>query len=65
LGAIATVVAASICALVVGALVLWLALWLVAIAAVAGLVAWTAFRFQVWRMRNRAPGAPPAPWIRR
>jgi hypothetical protein len=65
LGAVATIVAASIGALVVGALVLWLALWLVAFAAVAGLVAWAAFRIQMWRMRNRTQGAPPAPWMRR
>lgn len=65
LGAAAAIVAVSLCALVIGALLLWLALWLVAIAAVAGLVAWAAFRFQLWRARHRVRPAPPAAWGRR
>ena len=53
LWAMATVVAISAAALVIGAVVLWLALWIAAIAAGAGMVAWAAFKFQAWRLRHR------------
>ena len=38
-------------------LALWFALALIPVAIIAGLVAWAAFRFQLWRMRRSARGA--------
>lgn len=63
-GAVLLAVAAGCVA--VAALTFWVALALIPVAIVAGLVAWGAFRFQLWRMRkqmgrNRAvfrPGSP-------
>lgn len=63
------VAAAGLCvaaALIAGAaLALWLAMLLLPVALVAGLVAYAAFRFQLWRMRRAAPGAGFAPPVRR
>jgi len=52
-------VGAAVVALVAGvlafaALVLWVASIMIPVAVVAGLVAYGAFRFQVWRMRRLA-----------
>jgi hypothetical protein len=41
--------------LAVAAFALWLALILVPVALIAGLIAWGAFRFQLWRARNASP----------
>jgi hypothetical protein len=62
IGAVAALIAATIVAVVIGALVLWIALWLLAIGAIAGLIAWAAFRFHLWRLRHRLPPSPPGPW---
>ncbi|HUN44183.1 MAG TPA: hypothetical protein VMU81_28160 [Acetobacteraceae bacterium] len=48
---------ASILAVVAGGLALaafalWLALFLVPVALIAGVIAWLAFRFKLWRARN-------------
>jgi hypothetical protein len=48
----AVVVAALTGALAVFVLMLWFALALIPIAIGAGLVAWAAIRFQLWRMRR-------------
>lgn len=42
--------------LAVAAFALWLALILVPVALIAGLIAWAAFRFQLWRARNAVQG---------
>ncbi len=49
----AVVIAAIAGALAVAALALWFALILIPIVLVAGLVAWVAFRYQLWRARQR------------
>jgi hypothetical protein len=60
-GGVALLLAAVAGAAGLAALALWLALALIPIALGAALVAWAAFRFQVWRARGRAPaGAVPA-----
>lgn len=45
----AIVVAVVAAALVAAALALWFALILIPVMVVAGLIAWLAFRYQVWR----------------
>jgi len=52
LGLGAAVVAAIAGALVVAALVLWVASVMIPVALVAGLVAYAAFRFQMWRAQR-------------
>jgi hypothetical protein len=49
LGLSAAVVAAIAGAVAVGALVLWVASVMIPIALIAGVVAYGAFRFQIWR----------------
>ncbi len=48
----ATVIAAIAGAVVVAALVLWVASVMIPVALVAGVVAYAAFRFQVWRAQR-------------
>ena len=45
----AIVIAVVAAALAVAALALWFALILIPVVLVAGLIAWLAFRYQVWR----------------
>ncbi|HME23152.1 MAG TPA: hypothetical protein VKI44_17775 [Acetobacteraceae bacterium] len=45
----AIVIAVVAAALVAAALALWFALILIPVMVVAGLIAWLAFRYQVWR----------------
>jgi fatty acid desaturase len=45
----AVVIAVVAAALAVAAFALWIALILIPVVVVAGLIAWLAFRFQVWR----------------
>jgi len=52
LGLGAAVVAAIAGALAVAALVLWVASVMIPVALVAGVVAYAAFRFQVWRAQR-------------
>ena len=49
LAGIAVIVAVLAGSLAVAALALWLALALIPVALVAGLIAWAAIRFQLWR----------------
>jgi hypothetical protein len=56
-GAMALLLAVITGAAVLAALALWFALALIPLALAAAVVAWAAFRFQVWRARR---GAPPA-----
>jgi hypothetical protein len=53
LGLSAAIVAAIAGAVVVAALLLWVASIMIPIALVAGVVAYAAFRFQMWRVRRR------------
>jgi fatty acid desaturase len=55
----AIVIAAVAAALAVAAFALWLALILIPVVLVAGVIAWLAFRYQVWRT-----GASRGPWRR-
>lgn len=48
----AAVVAVIAGGLAAAAFALWLALFLVPIALLAGVIAWLAFRFQLWRARG-------------
>jgi hypothetical protein len=48
----AIVVAAVAAALAVAAVALWFALILIPVVVVAGLIAWLAFRYQLWRARQ-------------
>jgi len=48
----AAVIAVIAGGLALAAFALWLALFLVPIALAAGVIAWLAFRFQLWRARN-------------
>ncbi len=52
LGLSAAVIAAIAGAVVVGALVLWVASVMIPVALVAGVVAYAAFRFQMWRAQR-------------
>lgn len=45
----AVVIAVAAAAMAVAALALWFALILIPVVLVAGLVAWLAFRYQIWR----------------
>lgn len=45
------------------ALALWLALALIPVAVVAGLIAYGAFRWRLWRL-GRSAGGPPGPTYR-
>jgi hypothetical protein len=49
----AVVVAVVAGALAVAALALWFALILIPVMVVAGVIAWLAFRFQLWRARQQ------------
>jgi hypothetical protein len=53
LGLSAAIVAAVAGAVVVAALLLWVASIMIPVALVAGVVAYAAFRFQMWRVRRR------------
>jgi hypothetical protein len=53
LGLSAAIVAAVAGAIVVAALLLWVASIMIPVALVAGVVAYAAFRFQMWRVRRR------------
>jgi len=48
----AAVVAVIAGGLALAAFALWLALFLVPVALIAGVIAWLAFRFQLWRART-------------
>lgn len=48
----AAVIAVIAGGLALAAFALWLALFLVPVALIAGVIAWLAFRFQLWRARN-------------
>jgi len=48
----AAVIAVIAGGLALAAFALWLALFLAPIALAAGVIAWLAFRFQLWRARN-------------
>ncbi len=48
----AAVIAVIAGGLALAAFALWLALLLVPVALIAGVIAWLAFRFQLWRARN-------------
>jgi hypothetical protein len=53
LGLSAAIVAAIAVAVAVAALVLWVASIMIPVALIAGVVAYAAFRFQLWRARRR------------
>lgn len=64
-GAIAAMVAAVAGAIAIAALALWVALMVIPVVLVAGVVAYGAFRFQMWRARGRnAVWMPPRPGSR-
>ena len=48
----AAVIAVIAGGLALAAFALWLALFLVPVALIAGVIAWLAFRFQLWRARG-------------
>lgn len=48
----ASVIGGVAAALAIAAFALWIALTLLPIAIIAGLIAWLAFRFQLWRGRR-------------
>jgi 4-hydroxybenzoate polyprenyltransferase len=56
IGAVALVIAVLTGALAAAVLVFWFALALIPIAIVAALIAWVAFRIQLWRIRRSARG---------
>ena len=49
----AVVIAVAAGALAVASLALWFALILIPVVVAAGLIAWLAFRYQLWRIRQR------------
>jgi len=49
----AMVIAVAAGALAVAAFALWFALILIPVVVAAGLIAWLAFRYQLWRARQR------------
>jgi 4-hydroxybenzoate polyprenyltransferase len=51
----AIVIALVAGALAVAAFALWIALLLIPVAIVAGVIAWLAFRYQLWRVGRRQP----------
>ena len=53
----ALVVAAVAGALAVAAFALWIALILIPVVVVAGVIAWLAFRYQMWRVGTRVRAA--------
>lgn len=60
----AILIAAMAVAIAVGAFAFWVVLMLIPVAIIAGLVAWLALRFQLWRVRRsvggeRGPFRPP------
>ena len=57
----AVVIAVVAAALAVAAFALWIALLLIPVVAVAGLIAWLAFRYQLWRA---GASARHGPWRR-
>jgi O-antigen/teichoic acid export membrane protein len=62
----AIIVGVASAALAASFLMLWFALALIPVALIAGLVAWVAFRIQVWRMRRgRAVMPRPSMWTMR
>lgn len=56
---VAIIVAVLAGALSVAVLALWLLAALIPIAVVAGVIAWAAIRFQLWRSRRTYNGLPP------
>lgn len=56
IAAIALVVAVLAGTLAVAILVFWFALALIPVAIIAALIAWAAFRVQLWRIRRAARG---------
>jgi hypothetical protein len=54
----AIVIAAAAAALAVAAFALWFVLILIPVVVVAGLIAWLAFRYQVWRAGTSVPREP-------
>jgi hypothetical protein len=52
----AAVIAAITGALAVAAFALWIALILIPVALLAGVIAWLAFRFRLWRARSSVSG---------
>ena len=50
----ASVVAVIAAGLAIAAFVLWIALILIPVALLAGVIAWLAFRFQLWRAQGSA-----------
>jgi fatty acid desaturase len=54
----AVVIALVAISLGLAAFALWLALVLIPVAIVAGLIAWLAFRYQLWRGGKSGVGAP-------
>jgi len=56
IGAVALVVAVLTGALAAAVLVFWFALALIPVAIVAAVIAWVAFRIQLWRIRRSARG---------
>jgi hypothetical protein len=54
----AVIIALVAAALAVAAFALWLALILIPVVLVAGLIAWLAFRFQLWRAARRRDAWP-------
>jgi hypothetical protein len=56
---VAIIIAVLAGALAVAVLALWLLAALIPIAVVAGVIAWVAIRFQLWRSRRAYNGLPP------
>lgn len=55
----AVLVAVAAGAIAVAAFALWLALIILPVALAAAVIAWLAFRFQLWRARGRYRAGPP------
>lgn len=55
----AVLVAVAAAALSIAAFALWIALIILPVALGAAVIAWLAFRFQVWRARSRYRAGPP------
>lgn len=58
----AILVAAMAVAIAVGAFAFWVMLTLIPVAIIAGLVAWIALRFQLWRAGRRSVGGERGPF---
>ena len=65
LAGIAVIVAVLAGAVAVAALALWVALALIPIALVAGVIAWAAIRFQLWRSGRSGGRAGGGDWLSR